>query len=162
MATAKTEFPDQLFFVGDATHDAELLKAGVERARGLAVRVASVGDRSGPRDDDDGGLARSARLQRNERVVDDENPRLVADPLHQGAHHAFVLRPIDAGNAQADRGGDDSSIVERFLHDVMEDLLHRQLPHRLQVGAARARLGDDGAALVSELADGLGPAGVDA
>ena len=74
---------------------------------------------------------------------------------------ARIVRPIDAGDAEADR---DRAHVERadgLLHHVVEDLLDFELADRLEVRAAAARFGDHRAVLVGEEADGLGAAGVD-
>ena len=78
------------------------------------------------------------------------------------AHHARVVRPIDAGDAEADRGRAIVEIADRLLHHLVEDLLDLELADGLQVRAAAARLRQHLAALVGELTDRLGPARVDA
>ena len=70
------------------------------------ARVASVGDRTRARDDHHAGLAGRARLERNQSVVHDQHSGLEPDPAHDAAHRRRVTRPVDAGNAQADRGRD--------------------------------------------------------
>ena len=42
-------------------------------------------------------------------------------------HHARIVRPIDAGDAETDRGGDDRPIAQRLLHHFVEDLLDFEL-----------------------------------
>ena len=55
---------------------------------------------------------------------------------------ARIVRPIDAGDAEADRRGPDVAVADRFLHHVVEDLLDLELADRLQVRAAAARFAD--------------------
>ena len=78
------------------------------------------------------------------------------------AHRGRIARPIDAGNPQADRRRHDRPLAERVLHHLIQDLLDLELAHRLQIGAAAARLGNDPPVAVSQLADRLGAAGIDA
>src|SRR5262245_26566568 len=71
------EAPDPVAAASVAQHVAP--PAG---SRSLAASVAAVRNRSGARHDDDAWSVADARLQGDERVVDDENPGLVADPVH--------------------------------------------------------------------------------
>src|SRR4029079_14974287 len=128
----------------------------------LVPFVPAVGDRSGAGDDDDAGLIGRARFERDERVVDDEHARLVADALHDAADNAGVVRTIDARDAEANGAGDRVAIRQRLLHHFVEDLFHFQIADRLEVGAAAARLREDLSPPVRELADGLRAPGVDA
>ena len=57
--------------------------------------------------------------------------------------------------------GRDVVVADRLLHHFVEDLLDFELAERLEVGAAAARFGEDLAASVGQLADGLGAARVD-
>ena len=74
----------------------------------------------------------------DQRVVDDEDPRLQADPLHDAAHDHLIVRPVDAGNAEADRGRDHVALADGLLHHVVEDFFDLQFADGLQIGAARA------------------------
>ncbi len=108
------------------------------------------------------GASADARLQRNQRVVDDENPRLVADALHDAADHRLVGRAIDARNAQADGGRPDIPIGDGCFHHRVEHLFERQLSGSLQVGAFFVRGGHQAACVIRQQADGLRAADVDA
>ena len=108
--------------------------------RRFALVVAPVRNRSRSRHDDDAGRVADAGLQRDERVVDDENARLVADAAHDAAHDRFVGRAIDARDAEADGRRNDAGALERLFHDRMKDLLERELSGALQVRAFFARL----------------------
>ena len=74
------------------------------RARGFARRIPPIRNRSGARDDHHARLPGSPGLERNQRVVDDQHPRIEADPLHDAADDRGIVRAIDAGDAEADRG----------------------------------------------------------
>ena len=130
------------------------------RARRFPLGVAAVGNRTGARDHDHAGLAGRARLQRHQRIVDDEHARLVADALHDPLDDRGIVRTVDPGDAQADGGRANVEAADRLLHHVVEHLLDFELADRLQVGAAAARLGDHRAVLVGQEADGLGAARV--
>jgi hypothetical protein len=77
-------------------------------------------------------------------------------------HHRQVPRPIDAGDAKADSGGDDHAIADRLLHHLVQDLLDFELADRLQVRAAAPCLGQDGAVFSGEKTDRLRSACVQA
>ena len=112
-------------------------------ARGAPVGVTPVGNRPGPGDDDNTRLLARASDQCDECIVDDHRARLVSDAAHDVRHRLRVLRAIDAGYAQTDRIRADVSVTERVFHDSMEDLLHAEFAHDLQVGARAACLGQD-------------------
>ena len=114
-----------------------------------------------PAIDDDARDARRARFERDEGVVDDEHPRLVADAPHDPAHHARIVRPIDPGDAETDRGRTNVEVADGLFHDVMEDLLDLELADRLEIGAASPCFSEDFAVVVRELAHRLGAARVD-
>src|SRR5262249_11545001 len=124
-------------------------------ARRLVPIVPAVGDRSRPGDDDDARLIGRARLERDERVVDHEASRLVADPPHDAPDNAGVVRTIDARDAETDGAGNRGAIRERLFHHLVQDLLDLQLADGLEVRAAAARFREDLAAPVREQADGL-------
>ena len=84
------------------------------------------------------GSLRRAGFQRDERVVDDEDPGLVADPPHDAAITVAIVRPIDARDAQTDRRRYDAAFANRLVHHVVEHLLDFELAGRLEVGAACA------------------------
>src|SRR4029079_10079423 len=76
-------------------------------------------------------------------------------------HDPRIVLAIDAGDSQADGGGDESgAIAEGLFHHVVEDLLHFELAGGLEVGTAAPRLVEDGAGVVGKMADGLRAAGV--
>ena len=102
------------------------------------------------------------RLERDQRVVDDEHAGLGADASHDAAHDLGVPGPVGAGDAEADRVGHDVRSSKGVFHDVMEDLLHFELARRLQVGAAAARPRQDDALPVREEANRLRTAGIEA
>jgi len=88
--------------------------------------------------------------------------RSVADAAHDRGDGVGFVRPVDAGDAQADRAGRHGSPVERGLHHLMQDLFDRQLARRVQVRARPAALRQDEPALVGEQAHRLCAPGVNA
>jgi hypothetical protein len=128
------------------------------RPGGEPLGIAAVRDRTGARDDHDTRLPGRAGFERDQRIVDDEHARLVADPLHDAAHDVGVVGAIDAGDPEADGGGYDVAVAEGVFHHLVQDLLDLQLPHRLEVGAGRTGFRDDRPVSVGELAHGLGAA----
>ena len=86
----------------------------------------------------------------------------MSDAPHDARDRLSVLRTIDAGNAETDRVWADVPVTERLFHDSVQDLLHAELAHDLQVGAGASRFGQDLPAIVREQAHGLGTARVDA
>jgi len=103
-----------------------------------------------------------AGLQRDERVVDDQNARLEADAAHDAANHGFVGRAIDTRDAQTNSRGNDAGTLERLFHDRMKDLFERKLSRALEVRAFFARFSNDAFVVVCELAHSLATADVDA
>ena len=97
------------------------------RSRRAAVAIAAVRDRPGAGDDDDAGGGADTRLQRDQRVVDDENAGLVSDAAHDAANDGRILRAVDAGDAEADGGGNGILLRHRFFHHRVQNLLELQL-----------------------------------
>src|SRR4029077_5879123 len=112
-------------------------------------------------DDDARGVA-DARLQGDERVVDDENRRLVPDPVHDPAHDVLILGTIDTGNAQTDRRWQDALAGQGGLHHAVELFFEGQLADALEIRAGLAHPGDDRSIVVREQTDRLGAPDVDA
>jgi hypothetical protein len=83
--------------------------------------------------------------QRDQRVVDDENPGFVADAAHDAAHDVLVRRAIDARDTRQMADGHDARSLERLLHYRVHHLLQRQLTDALQIRALFATLRDDAA-----------------
>ena len=166
LRTAPVELPDDGVQRGPANPEAAALVAEqvapAAGARRAARGVAAVGDRSRPGHDHDSGLIARARDQRDQRVVDDQRPRLESDAAHDPAHGRGVGLAIDAGNAETDGRRLQIPIAERLFHHRVQDLLELEFARRLQVGAAAARLGDDAPALVRKQTDRLRSASVDA
>ena len=130
-------------------------------AGGLAGAIPAIRNRPGTRDDDDPRLIGRSCFESDERVVDDERSRLVADPIHDAADGVGIRRPIDAGNTEADRGRSDVMVRQRGFHDGVQHFLDFELPYRLQVCSAVACFGNDMALRVREQTDGFGPSRVD-
>ena len=129
---------------------------------GTAVLVAPVADGSGAADDDDAAAVAGRRGEGDERVVDDQRRRLVADASHDAANDGRVVGAVGSGHAQADRRWHDGLARERPFHHLVQHLLDLELALRLQVRAGATSRGQDRARGISEQADGLRAAGVDA
>ena len=132
------------------------------RTRALVPSVPAVRNRPGARNDHDSRFPGNTGLERHERIVDHDRARVRADAPHDAAHDDRILRPIDAGNPETDRRRHNPATADRLGHDVVDDLLDVQLACGLKIGAARARLRDEGAVFVRELAHGLRAARIDA
>ena len=127
-----------------------------------AVGIAAVRDRPCAGDDDDAGGGADSCLQRDEGVVDDENAGLVSDAAHDAANDGRVLRTVDAGDAEADGGGNGILLRHRFFHHGVQNLLELQLAHALEIGAGAFGRRHDPAFVVAQKANGLCAADVDA
>ena len=127
----------------------------------LVAGVAAIGDRAGAGDHHDARLVPDRGDQRDQRVVGDQRPRLVADAPHHAMHHLPVVGAIDAGHPQGDGRRRRQAIADDAVHHRVQDLLDLELPRRLQVGAAGARLVEDAAFEVGEQAHRLGAACVE-
>src|SRR5258706_2672210 len=132
--------------------------AGASRG---SVPIPSVGDGSGPGHDDDTWRGTRAGDERDQRVVDHEDPRARADPPHDRSHHARIVFPIGAGDAQAN-GGWPLAIAERRLHDLMKNFFDAELAGFLKVGTGTAALREHFPAFVGKKTNGLRAASVDA
>ncbi len=107
------------------------------------------------------GLVPDRGDQRDQRVVGDQRPRLEADAPHHALHHLPVVGAIDAGHPQGDGRRRQQAIADDAVHHRVQGLLDLELPRRLQVGAAGARLVEDAAFEVGEQAHRLGAARVE-
>ncbi len=134
--------------------------APAARARGAALGIDAVGDGAGAGDDHDSHAVGGARHQGDVGVVDHPDPAADPQPPQDAADDLLLAGPVDAGDAQAERG-DRRRRLEGLDH-LEERLLHRQLAVDQQIGAAGDGLGEDRAAVVGQEADRLGPPGVDA
>src|SRR5262249_58315852 len=105
--------------------------------------VPAVGARPGPGEAAARGRVGRPRLERDERVVDHEASRFVADPPHDAPDNAGVVRTIDARDAETDGAGNRVAIRERLFHHLVQDLLDLQLADGLEVRAAAARFRED-------------------
>jgi hypothetical protein len=101
-------------------------------------------------------------LKRDERIVDDEDARLVTDAAHDAANDRRIFRTIDAGDAETDGGRNSGVRRHRLVHDCVENLLELQFADRLQVGAGPFGGRQHATVLVTEDTDGLRAADVDA
>ncbi len=111
---------------------------------------------------DDARANASASLERDERVVDDQRRRLVADSPHDAANDGGVLGAIHAGDAEADDGRHLGLRRQGLLHDVVEHLLDFEFAERRQVRARPSSRRADTSILVCQQTDRLGAARVDA
>ncbi len=103
-----------------------------------------------------------ARNQRDQRVVDDERVRSIAEPPHDVANGAAIGLAIDPGHAEAHRRGRDVAAARDLFDHVVEDFLDLELAFGLEVGAAGAAVGDDATVAVGEERHRLRAAGIDA
>src|SRR5262249_40002028 len=128
----------------------------------LARSVAAVRDRTGTGDEHDRWIVARSSDERDQGVVDDKRARLVADAPHHRAYHMGFVLAIDAGDAEADGRRNDRAIADRAFHDVVQDLLDRQLAGGVQIRAGTARFRQDRAAIVREEAHRFRASRVDA
>ena len=75
------------------------------RSHCVAVAIAAVRDRPGAGDDRNAFGGAHPCLQRDQRVVDDENAGLGSDAAHDAANNERIVRAVDAGDADADARG---------------------------------------------------------
>ena len=136
--------------------------APAARSRRVAVVIAAVRDRPGAGDDDNAGGGADPCLQRDQRVVDDENAGLVSDAAHDAADNGRVFRAVDPGDAEADGGGGPGLLRHRLFHHGVKDFLELQLADRLEVGAGASGCRQHAAFLVAEEANRLCAADVNA
>jgi len=129
---------------------------------GTTLGIMSVGNRPGTGDDYDAGLFACSGHQCDQRIVDHNRPRLLADSAHDVPDGLRVSRPIDPSDTQADGVQLDVAVTECLVHHSMQDLLDTELTHHLQIGARRTRLGKDLAAIVREQAHRLRSPCIDA
>jgi hypothetical protein len=126
------------------------------------VPIAAVRDRPRAGDDDNACGGADRGLQRDQRVVDDENAGLVSDAAHNAANDGCIFRAIDAGDAETDGGGDGGLLRQRFFHHRVKNLLELQLANGLEIGAGASGRRQHPPFLVAEEADSLCAADVDA
>src|SRR5207245_11310353 len=103
--------------------------------RRVEVGVAPVHDGSGAPDDDDARRGLGPGDERDERVIDDQDARLVANPAHDGANDSLIVLAIDPGDAKADRRWRDGAITDGGFHHLVQDLFNGELARRLKVRA---------------------------
>ena len=108
------------------------------------------------------GASPTPACKRDQRIIDDEDARLVADAAHDAADDGFVRCAIDAGDAEADRRRNDACARERLFHHGVQHLFERELAGALKIRAFLAALGDDARVVVGEQAHRLRAADVDA
>jgi hypothetical protein len=101
------------------------------------------------------GPVTGAGCQGHQRVVHDEGALPRADATHDAVHDRRIVRPVHAGDAEADRVGHEIAARERLLHHAVEDLFHFQLALGLEIGARPACRREHAAVCVGEQADGL-------
>ena len=123
--------------------------------------AAPVDDRARTRDQHDPGGVAHARREGHERVVDHEHAAGEADAPEDGFHGLPVRVPFGAGHPHADGRGHERTAKGGLVDHRAEHDLHFGLARRVEVGAPAPRLPHDLPALVREIADGLGPPGVD-
>ena len=111
---------------------------------------------------DDAGRVFGAGDQRDQRVVDHEDARSLADAAHDRAHDLRFVFAIDARDSEADRRRRHAAIADRVLHHLVQHLLDAELARGVEIGAGTASFRDDQSALIREQTHGLRAAGIDA
>lgn len=131
-------------------------------ARRPPSRTSPIRNRPGSGDDDHAGVVADAGDERDECVVDDHRGHVRTDSADDIANRVGILLPVSAGNPDADRLRRHSAMGEHVFHEPAKNALDLELSGGAEVGPAAPRFGDHPSALVGQLTDGLGPAGIDA
>src|SRR6185503_4544263 len=100
-------------------------------------------------------------FERHQRVVDDNDPCLVADTTHDGTHDRKIVVTVDPGHAETYRRGNHGAIADRFLHDAVKNFFNLEFADGLEVRAACPSRGDNVALFVREQTHRLRAARVD-
>jgi hypothetical protein len=73
--------------------------------RAATFSVAPVRDRSSARNNDRTWTSRHACFERNERVIDDDSPRTLADAMKNASDDLRVAHAVDSRHSKADGCG---------------------------------------------------------
>ena len=156
-----SSIPNVFLAISKATPSA-IAAAPPARARRTQIRVAAVGYGSRPGDHDDAGLPRRTGFERDERIVDDQRLRLLAEAGEHAANRVGLARLIDAGHAEADGRGSDRVARHRAADEFAEHGFDPRRPERRQMRTGAANVREHPALVIGQLADRLRAARIDA